>query len=393
MKRTISTIAIVFLMALTAAVTPDSAAAAQTPTPPVAFAAAAYTYNSVKLTWQPVFGVSGYKLYRAAKKKGKYKCISTIAGNKTSFTNKKLKPEKTYYYKMRAYIKEENKLLYSGYTPVRKGKGKVSKPKNFRADDTRISDLAKLTWDKTPGVTAYWIYRAPSKNGKYKHIKTVSKSKTAYYDKSRKAGAVYYYKVRAVTKVGKKKYYSAYTKKDSALLKSYIMGQSPVTAAQLAENYRKNAQYPSYYSKNSKDQSADTLDKFCEMYISECNAEGVRADVAFSQAMLETGWLTFKGDARISQFNFAGIGATGGGRSGCSFGTVREGIRAQVQHLKAYGSKAPLKGSCVDPRFHYVKRASARYVEWLGIPENPKGSGWAGSRGYGYKIMKMTRQI
>ena len=31
----------------------------------------------------------------------------------------------------------------------------------------------------------------------------------------------------------------------------------------------------------------------------------------------------------------------------------------------------------VDPRFKYVARGSAPYVEWLGILENPQGKGWA----------------
>ena len=109
--------------------------------------------------------------------------------------------------------------------------------------------------------------------------------------------------------------------------------------------------------------------------------------------MLETGWLTFKGDVNISQFNFAGLGATGNKKKGFSFSTVRRGIRAQVQHLKAYSSKAPLKNACVDPRFKYVKRGTAAYVEWLGIKENPKGKGCAAKRRYGYKIMELVRKI
>ena len=48
------------------------------------------------------------------------------------------------------------------------------------------------------------------------------------------------------------------------------------------------------------------------MYIQECAVEGVRAEVAFAQAMLETGNLQFGGDVKSSQFNFAGLGATGG---------------------------------------------------------------------------------
>ncbi|MDE6588937.1 MAG: hypothetical protein K2K53_01045, partial [Oscillospiraceae bacterium] len=51
------------------------------------------------------------------------------------------------------------------------------------------------------------------------------------------------------------------------------------------------------------------------------------------------------------------------------------GIRAQVQHLKAYASIEPLKGECIDPRFKYVARGCAEVVEWLGQKENPQGRG------------------
>lgn len=159
-----------------------------------------------------------------------------------------------------------------------------------------------------------------------------------------------------------------------------IMGISYISVEQLKGYYLEHATFPSYYEGTD----ANTLDMFCQMYIEECNAEGVKVEVAFCQAMLETGFLTFGGDVDITQHNFAGIGATGGGNPGCSFATVREGIRAQVQHLKAYASSDVLTQGCVDPRFAYVTRETAPYVEWLGIQENPYGVGWAASDDYGY---------
>ena len=95
--------------------------------------------------------------------------------------------------------------------------------------------------------------------------------------------------------------------------------------------------------------------------------------------MLETGWLQFGGDVKSDQFNFAGIGATGGGVPGNSFPDVRTGIRAQVQHLKAYASTDPLNNACVDPRFHYVKRGSAPTMEQL-------AGKWATGTGYGESL-------
>ena len=102
--------------------------------------------------------------------------------------------------------------------------------------------------------------------------------------------------------------------------------------------------------------------------------------------MKETGYLKFGGDVTIEQFNFAGLGAIGDGAGGATFGSVREGVRAHVQHLKAYASKDALNNPCVDPRFDLVGRGVAPYVEWLGAKENPNGRGWAMAVGYGFSI-------
>ena len=76
-----------------------------------------------------------------------------------------------------------------------------------------------------------------------------------------------------------------------------------------------------------------------------------------------------------------------------SFPDVRTGIRAQIQHLKAYGSTEQLVNEQVDPRFHLVKRGVAPYVEWLGQKENPTGAGWASGVNYGYSIVSMIRVL
>lgn len=127
--------------------------------------------------------------------------------------------------------------------------------------------------------------------------------------------------------------------------------------------------------------------------IEEADTEGVRGEVVYEQAMLETGWLQFQGDASAGQFNFSGLGTTGGGVAGNSFPNVRTGIRAQVQHLKAYASSDELNQACVDNRFQYVTRESAPYVEWLGIQENPYGGGWAAGRSYGYKLRSLLADL
>ena len=63
--------------------------------------------KQVKVTWTPLKGeaISGYKIYRATKKNGKYKLVKEVKGiNTSSCTDKKnIKPGKTYYYIVKAY--------------------------------------------------------------------------------------------------------------------------------------------------------------------------------------------------------------------------------------------------------------------------------------------------
>lgn len=130
------------------------------------------------------------------------------------------------------------------------------------------------------------------------------------------------------------------------------------------------------------------------LYLSEGAAEGVRGDIAFAQSCLETGNFGFSGSAvSLDQNNFCGMGVISNGMKGNSFGSPLLGIRAQVQHLKAYACMEALVNACVDPRFKYVERGSAPYVEWLGMRENPHGKGWAAGAGYGGKILSILNKI
>lgn len=207
-------------------------------------------------------------------------------------------------------------------------------------------------------------------------------------------GSTYYYlnsngvRVTGWQTIDREEYYFD---KNGVRQEGYLIeGTSAVTANSLAMYFkRKNGVYPIFY----KNSDAPTIEKFCQIYVEEAKAEGIKVEVAFMQAMVETGWLKFGGAVQISQYNFAGIGALDGGAQGATFKTVREGVRAQIQHLKAYANEKPLNNTQVDPRFHLVKRGSAKYVEWLGQKENPNGYGWATAEDYGYKILRLIKEL
>ncbi len=123
-----------------------------------------------------------------------------------------------------------------------------------------------------------------------------------------------------------------------------------------------------------------------KIYVEEANAEGVNYDIAFSQMCLETGFLKFNGDVDPSQNNYCGLGVTGGGVPGLSFDDTQTGVRAHIQHLKAYASKQQLKSKLVDARFHYVKRGSVRVVDEL-------TGKWATDKHYGFKINHLLQRL
>lgn len=168
-----------------------------------------------------------------------------------------------------------------------------------------------------------------------------------------------------------------------------IMTTPTTSVDRMVSYYKSNATFPNYYQEHDTEikASSNPLQTFCQIFYDEAVAEGVDPGVVFAQAMKETGFLRFGGDVKIEQYNFCGLGATGGGAAGQAFGSVRLGVRAQVQHLKAYASQEDLKNAVVDPRFQYVTRGCATFAEYLGIQENPWGKGWATASNYGYSIV------
>ena len=162
-----------------------------------------------------------------------------------------------------------------------------------------------------------------------------------------------------------------------------IMGKSQASIEQMQA-----------YIKKVNPQVSDSVTKMIPLYITEGSTEGVRGDIAFAQSCLETGNFTFSGSAvTLDQNNFCGLGVNITGKKGCSFKTAKEGIRAQIQHLQAYACTDGLKQKCIDPRYTYVSRGCAEYVEHLGIQENPKGQGWAAGKNYGAQIIEILNAI
>ena len=167
----------------------------------------------------------------------------------------------------------------------------------------------------------------------------------------------------------------------------FIMSSAYSTYLDAADHFTKTVGPKGFPSAVYTDRGASNIIDFCKILYEEAQSEGVSPEVLYGQVMKETGYLKFGNLVQPNQCNFGGLGATGPGNPGYTFGSVREGLRAQVQHLKAYGSTEPLINPCIDARFKYVSRGCApRTVDLNGKWAVP-------GVGYGESIDAIAKEI
>lgn len=176
-----------------------------------------------------------------------------------------------------------------------------------------------------------------------------------------------------------------------------IMGESEATVAQLVNMQLASGWSNSWYRM--------TVLEFCQMYYDICEAEGVKAEVAYAQMLHETASLKYGNLVVREQLNFAGLGSTGlsvpeanrksthrytsdGRDAGIVFASVENGIRSQVQHLKGYASTEELKLPIVPEydRFGYMERGSAPTIQLL-------SKKWATNEKYGDHLYDFVEKI
>ena len=108
-----------------------------------------------------------------------------------------------------------------------------------------------------------------------------------------------------------------------------IIGPPVLEPAQLTGWFK-----TSYY----RDLTAAPVDQLTAWYVSEGTVENVRGDVAFAQAILETGG--FASPDAVSLNNYAGIGHCDSCGAGLAFPTPQGGVRGQIQVLHVFASPA-----------------------------------------------------
>lgn len=165
-----------------------------------------------------------------------------------------------------------------------------------------------------------------------------------------------------------------------------VMGPPRLTADQIVAWFHGRQPRP-----NGVYAATEPVESLARYFLEEGIAEGVAGDVAFMQSVVETGWFRFAGLVPASSNNFAGLGATDSAPGPAVFADARMGVRAQIQHLRAYADPAavtctvpPLANPCADPRFHLVV-PKGRAPTW-----NQMGNGnWASASTYAASILSL----
>ena len=308
--------------------------------------------GEVTVSWKAVAGAERYAVAERLAD-GSYRTY-TLDEKGTSFKVSDLANGVTHRFLVQARVDGSWSSTADGYLCSAAPSGTVRPKVSAKAGDRSV----ELTWGHVPGATRYAV--AVRQGSGYKTY-TLDCAEESYTVKGLSNGASYKFLVQAWNGSS----WSPFSESDlvaCTTLGTPIMGKSAATVSSMVSLFKSTGHtYPTIYASKG----ATTINDFCQIVLEEANAEGVKAEILFAQAMLETGWLQFGGSVKAEQCNFGGIGAINTSAAGVAFDNVRIGLRAQVQHLKAYASSEPLNTVCVDPRFNKVDRGIAPCLEDL----------------------------
>ena len=152
------------------------------------------TTGGIKLSWNKIAGVYGYRLYYKKSSGGWKRFKDTTA---TSFTDSGVSPNRTETYTIRCIDKNGNTV--SGFY----SKGWSKKYTPVAPTITRLSNTSKgvsVTWNKIAGVYGYRLYRKYD-GGSWTKVKDTTS--TSFTDSGAKKGKKVTYTVRCIDRKGK----------------------------------------------------------------------------------------------------------------------------------------------------------------------------------------------
>ena len=157
--------------------------------------------GGMKLSYTKIDGADGYVIYRSTAKKGTY--VKVGKTKKLTYTDRKeIRLGKTYYYKVRAYVKQDGKAKYGVYSKVKSRQSQILCATMLIEADYLTPDRIRLIWKQNPDATGYELYCSETKNSGYKRIKRISKGTKTQYEVDVELQKTYYYKIRVLRKAG-----------------------------------------------------------------------------------------------------------------------------------------------------------------------------------------------
>jgi peptidoglycan hydrolase CwlO-like protein len=168
-----------------------------------------------------------------------------------------------------------------------------------------------------------------------------------------------------------------------------IQGPTVLSAAQMAAWIR---------AKGYDTRIQTSIDELAQIYVDEGTAEGVRGDFAFAQSVIETG-----GFHSAPDNNYAGLGWCDSCSGGTRFPTPRDGVRAQIQHLKNYADSTSRTSGLANAPSPYwygsdptvaAMHFDTFFAKGWAPTWNDMGHGnWATDRTYSGKVIGVYQQM
>lgn len=154
--------------------------------------------TSLTLTWNKVYGASGYEVYQYTS--GEWKKIKTVKTN--SVTVKELSVASKYRFKVRAYVKSDEGKIYGGFGDEYEC---ATCPEAVKLNSVVNRGVGRLTisWSKVKKADGYIVYVSKKENGGYKEAAVLNGySRTSCVLKNLESNTKLYVTVKAFVKSG-----------------------------------------------------------------------------------------------------------------------------------------------------------------------------------------------
>ncbi len=164
-------------------------------------------FDRITVTWSAVPNADGYEVYQSTQKNGTYSVVYTVSsGGTISYTRTGLKYDKTYYYKVKAFVKAGAVNIYSNESPVCSAATALGAPSISLAATSYTS--IRISWNTVGGATGYEVWYSTKKYGTYS-LKYASNSGAAgsWTKNGLTTDKTYYFKTRAFRLVNGVKVY------------------------------------------------------------------------------------------------------------------------------------------------------------------------------------------